>query len=113
MTRAYYRGAEGIILMYNIMQEESFIAVRSWINSVQENMEDGMPAAMLLVGNKSDLETNKREVLTETEETFAKVCVGACVRVCVCVRACVCVCVCMCVCLCECVHCIISSLEEF
>ena len=79
MTRAYYRGAEGIILMYDITHEESFIAVRSWINSVQENMEDGMPAAMLLVGNKSDLEANKREVLTETGETFAKVCVCVCV----------------------------------
>ena len=77
--------------MYDIMQEKLFIAVRSWINSVQKNMEDGMPAAMLLVGNKSDLETNKREVLTETGETFSKVCMCVCLRVC----------------------CIISSHEEF
>ena len=35
---------------------------------------DEMPAAMLLVGNKVDLdEMNEREVSTETGETFAKV----------------------------------------
>ena len=35
VTRAYYRGAQGVILMYDITQEESFIAVKSWINSIQ------------------------------------------------------------------------------
>ena len=37
---------------------------------------DEPPAALLLVGNKVDLEDtgNQREVLTETGETFAKVC---------------------------------------
>ena len=64
--------------MYGITQEELFIAVRLWINFMQENMEDGMPVAMLLVGKKSDLENNKREVFTETGETFAKVCMCVC-----------------------------------
>lgn len=35
VTKAYYRGAQGVILMYDITQEESFIAVKSWINSIQ------------------------------------------------------------------------------
>ena len=35
VTKAYYRGAHGVILMYDITQEESFIAVKSWINSIQ------------------------------------------------------------------------------
>lgn len=35
VTKAYYRGAQGVILMYDISQEESFIAVKSWINSIQ------------------------------------------------------------------------------
>ena len=35
VTKAYYRGAQGVILMYDICQEESFIAVKSWINSIQ------------------------------------------------------------------------------
>ncbi len=35
VTKAYYRGAQGVILMYDISQEESFIAVKSWISSIQ------------------------------------------------------------------------------
>ena len=93
VTKAYYRGAQGVILMYDITQEESFIAVKSWINSIQvrcgisdyganyylivspcqENAEES-PAAMCLVGNKHDMEDLKeREVSVETGETFAKV----------------------------------------
>jgi len=73
VTKAYYRGAHGVVLMYDISQEESFIAVKTWINSIQENVDE-MPAAMLLVGNKVDLEeTNEREVSTESGESFAKV----------------------------------------
>jgi len=72
VTKAYYRGAHGVVLMYDISQEESFIAVKTWINSIQENVDE-MPAAMLLVGNKVDLEeTNEREVSTESGESFAK-----------------------------------------
>ncbi|XP_019848798.1 PREDICTED: ras and EF-hand domain-containing protein-like isoform X2 [Amphimedon queenslandica] len=73
VTKAYYRGADGVILMYDITSEETFIAVRKWINSMQDNM-DKLPACLLLVGNKVDLEHNeKREVLSETGETFAKI----------------------------------------
>ena len=40
---------------------------------MQDNVEE-MPGAMMLVGNKVDLEeSNEREVSTETGETFAKV----------------------------------------
>ena len=35
VTKAYYRGAQGIILVYDISQEESFIAVKSWISTIQ------------------------------------------------------------------------------
>ena len=38
VTRAYYRGAQGVILMYDITNEDSFIAVKTWINSIQVNL---------------------------------------------------------------------------
>lgn len=38
VTKAYYRGAQGIVLVYDISQEESFIAVKSWISTVQVSM---------------------------------------------------------------------------
>lgn len=41
VTKAYYRGAQGVILMYDISQEESFIAVKAWINSIQVHESNG------------------------------------------------------------------------
>lgn len=35
VSKAYYRGAQGVILMYDITQEESFIAIKSWINAIK------------------------------------------------------------------------------
>lgn len=35
VSKAYYRGAQGVVLVYDISQEESFIAVKSWINSIK------------------------------------------------------------------------------
>ena len=41
VTKAYYRGAQGIILVYDISQEESFIAVKSWISTIQVCIHSG------------------------------------------------------------------------
>lgn len=74
VTRAYYRGAQGVILMYDISQEQSFLSVKYWISTIHDNTEGSPPAAMILVGNKVDLEeVGQREVLTDTGENFAKV----------------------------------------
>ena len=43
VTKAYYRGAQGVILMYDITQEESFIAVKSWVNSIQVQLRHAIP----------------------------------------------------------------------
>jgi GTPase SAR1 family protein len=73
MTHAYYRGAHAVILMYDISSEQSFVSVKTWINSIENNMES-FPTCLLLVGNKLDLEEmNERKVLYETGYTFAKV----------------------------------------
>lgn len=60
--------------MYDVSQEETFLSVKSWIHAIHNNAGNTPPAAMVLVGNKIDLEeTGEREVLTETGENFAKV----------------------------------------
>lgn len=40
VTKSYYRGAQGVLLMYDISQEESFIAVKSWINSINVSCKE-------------------------------------------------------------------------
>ena len=35
ITRQYFRKADGIVVVYDVTNEESFLAVRNWMQSVQ------------------------------------------------------------------------------
>ncbi|KAJ8362883.1 hypothetical protein SKAU_G00117140 [Synaphobranchus kaupii] len=54
ITTAYYRGAMGFILMYDITNEESFNAVQDWATQIKTYSWDN--AQVMLVGNKCDQE---------------------------------------------------------
>ncbi|KAK3732587.1 hypothetical protein QZH41_004978 [Actinostola sp. cb2023] len=57
ITTAYYRGAMGFILMYDITNEESFQAVQDW--STQVKTYSWANAQVILVGNKSDMDDER------------------------------------------------------
>ncbi|CCK71149.1 Rab family GTPase SEC4 KNAG_0G00930 [Huiozyma naganishii CBS 8797] len=67
ITTAYYRGAMGIILVYDVTDERTFNNIRQWFTTVTEHANDD--AQLLLVGNKSDMDT--RVVSREQGETLA------------------------------------------
>ncbi|XP_074794479.1 ras-related protein Rab-13 isoform X1 [Natator depressus] len=69
ITTAYYRGAMGIILVYDITDEKSFENIQNWMKSIKENASAGVER--LLLGNKCDMET-KRKVQRERAEKLAK-----------------------------------------
>ncbi|XP_026039762.1 ras-related protein Rab-13 isoform X2 [Astatotilapia calliptera] len=69
ITTAYYRGAMGIILVYDITDEKSFENIQNWMKSIRENASAGV--SRMLLGNKCDIET-KRKVSKETGEKLAK-----------------------------------------
>lgn len=69
ITSSYYRGAHGIIIVYDITDVESFSNVRQWLFEIDRFASEQVNK--LLVGNKSDL-TNKRVVTTETAKEFAQ-----------------------------------------
>ncbi|VDL61241.1 unnamed protein product [Hymenolepis diminuta] len=60
VTRSYYRGAAGALVVYDISCRESFNRVADWISSVRELAKPEL--AIVLVGNKSDLAAEHREV---------------------------------------------------
>ncbi|KAM7148404.1 ras-related protein Rab-3C isoform 2-T2 [Molossus nigricans] len=62
ITTAYYRGAMGFILMYDITNEESFSAVQDWSTQIKTYSWD--EAQVILVGNKCDME-EERVISTE------------------------------------------------
>ena len=57
LTPMYYRGAQAAILVYSIIDEDSFNAIDYWSNSLNENV--GSSIKLFLVGNKSDLEESR------------------------------------------------------
>ncbi|KAK1329124.1 hypothetical protein QTO34_011303, partial [Cnephaeus nilssonii] len=65
ITTAYYRGAMGIILVYDITDEKSFENIQNWMKSIKENASAGVER--LLLGNKCDMEA-KRKVQKEQAE---------------------------------------------
>ncbi|KAK4283735.1 hypothetical protein QN277_000657 [Acacia crassicarpa] len=65
----YYRGAAAAIVVYDITSMDSFIRAKKWVQEVQRQ---GNPSMIIfLVANKADLE-DKREVLNEDGEQYAK-----------------------------------------
>ncbi|XP_075301160.1 ras-related protein Rab-13 isoform X2 [Opisthocomus hoazin] len=62
ITTAYYRGAVGIILVYDITDEKSFENIQNWMKSIKENASAGVER--LLIGNKCDME-GKRKLAKE------------------------------------------------
>uniref|UniRef100_A0A4W3H7W4 Ras-related protein Rab-3 n=1 Tax=Callorhinchus milii TaxID=7868 RepID=A0A4W3H7W4_CALMI len=57
ITTAYYRGAMGFLLMYDITNQESFNAVQDWATQIKTYSWDN--AQVILVGNKCDLEEDR------------------------------------------------------
>ncbi|XP_016147007.1 ras-related protein Rab-3C-like [Sinocyclocheilus anshuiensis] len=57
ITTAYYRGAMGFILMYDITNEESFAAVQDWATQIKTYSWDN--AQVILAGNKCDMEEER------------------------------------------------------
>lgn len=53
LTRNYFRGAMGIILVYDVTQRETFDAVEGWMQDINAQCDALMP--VVLVGNKCDM----------------------------------------------------------
>jgi Ras-related protein Rab-1A len=52
ITKNYYKGAHGIVLIYDITSELSFMNIKNWISQIREYTND---VKIILVGNKIDL----------------------------------------------------------
>ncbi|KAJ9048397.1 Ras- protein Rab-14 [Entomophthora muscae] len=70
ITRSYYRGAAGALLVYDISRRSTFTHVSNWLEDLKKSNTPNI--FMVLVGNKSDL-SDHREVSYEEANRFAQI----------------------------------------
>lgn len=58
ITKAYYRGAHGILVVFDISNLESFHRTNIWLDSIRNESSD---IEVMLIGNKADLERKVSE----------------------------------------------------
>lgn len=68
ITRSYYRGAAGALLVYDITRRDTFKHLSRWLDEARQHSQSNM--VIMLIGNKNDLE-HRRAVSTEEGKAFA------------------------------------------
>jgi len=68
ITTAYYRGAYGILLIYDVTDENSFQNIRHWMKNIEEYAAENVNK--ILIGNKCDL-VEKKVVDTQKGQQLA------------------------------------------
>ena len=69
VTKSYFQSSQGLVLVYDITDRESFEKLNFWVDNIKNNAPEN--AKFILVGNKCDL-ANERKVSYEEGENYAK-----------------------------------------
>ena len=75
ITKTYIKGSDGIILIYDITNRETFEHIESWLGSIKEILSDWKTStySIMLLGNKLDLiEDGDQKRMITTEESEKK-----------------------------------------
>ncbi|KAK2513845.1 Rasef [Columba guinea] len=59
IAKSYFRRADGVLLLYDVTCEKSFLNVREWVDMIEDATHENIP--IMMVGNKADL----RQAVTE------------------------------------------------
>ena len=69
ITSAYYRGAHGILIVYDVSDKKSFSHIKDWLEDINK-FTDNNPIK-LIIGNKCDL-VNEKQVTEEDKKMLKK-----------------------------------------
>ena len=70
LTHNYYKKCDGIIIVFDVSNKESFDKINYWVKSIHDNKDSAKIIKQVLVGNKIDLE-NERQISKEEAEKMA------------------------------------------
>ncbi|MBN3297835.1 RASEF protein, partial [Amia calva] len=59
IAKSYFRRADGVLLLYDVTCERSFLNVREWVDMIEDASQGEIP--IMLVGNKADLRKQATE----------------------------------------------------
>ncbi|KAJ8347341.1 hypothetical protein SKAU_G00287420 [Synaphobranchus kaupii] len=68
ITSTYYRNTHGVIIVYDVTNQESFINVKRWLNEISQNCDN---VCKILVGNKND-DPSKKQVDSQDAQRFGE-----------------------------------------
>ncbi|XP_037337805.2 ras and EF-hand domain-containing protein isoform X2 [Pungitius pungitius] len=57
IAKSYFRRADGVLLLYDVTCQKSFLNVREWVDMIEDVSQEDIP--IMLVGNKCDLRPDK------------------------------------------------------
>ena len=70
ITKNYYKGANGIILIYDVTNRQSYENVKNWITQIREEANPNV--VIYLAGNKIDVSEEEKVVKTEEGKKIAE-----------------------------------------
>ncbi|KAL2218341.1 P-loop containing nucleoside triphosphate hydrolase protein [Thermoascus aurantiacus ATCC 26904] len=75
ITRSYFRGASGALLVFDITRPSTFASVTQWLRDLRQIADEGI--VVVLVGNKSDLvgdgaDVNQKRVTRQEAENWCR-----------------------------------------
>ncbi|UJR37841.1 hypothetical protein I4U23_030531 [Adineta vaga] len=65
ITSTYYRGADGVIIVYDVTNGDSFANLKDWITEMERHCDKTVPK--ILVGNKDDNDNESGKVVLTTD----------------------------------------------
>ena len=71
LTKGFFRNAEGVMLVYDVTNSETYENLKYWMQSIKNNLGENMgEIPIIIIGNKIDCQ--EREVSVEEAENFWK-----------------------------------------
>ncbi|GBG25154.1 Ras-related protein Rab-8A [Hondaea fermentalgiana] len=70
ITTSYFRGAQGILLVYDVTDRGSFDNIANWMGQISNHAESNI--SKVLIGNKADVDPSERVVSTEEGRKLAQ-----------------------------------------
>ena len=75
ITSSYYKSSQGLLIMYDITNKDTFNTIGDWINDITSSLGENNNYLMVLIGNKVDLvnfNPDLREVTLEQAQNLCK-----------------------------------------